>query len=218
MTVSLGVLQERHLQIFNPPLPPKKISAIEGLKLGTVDKIYVEFEKPFWNKGWEGFSLLWKDSDLSKIRRMEHNWLEHVFGFYVVDFQPNVLCGWISGPNARRMELASDDDVHNGVTMLLKMFLRNFNVPDPTAIKRTQWYSNPHFRGSYTFRSLKSDMLNVGPADLADPITNSQAKPIVLFAGEATHEHYYSTVHGAIESGWREAKRIVDLYKTKSQL
>lgn len=136
VTVSLGVLKEKHLQLFNPSLPPKKISAIEGLVLGTVDKIYLEFEKPFWDKDWEGFSLLWKETDLLKIRQSEHNWLEHVFGFYVVDYQPNILCGWISGPNARRMELASDDDVRNGVTMLLRMFLRNFNVPDPIAMRR----------------------------------------------------------------------------------
>lgn len=56
-------------------------------------------------------------------------------------------------------------------------------------------------------------MLDVGPSDLAQPITDSQGKAIVHFAGEATHDHYYSTVHGAVESGWREAKRIVDLYK-----
>lgn len=122
--------------MFNPSLPSKKLSAIEGLILGTVDKIYLEFEKPFWPNGWEGFSLLWNESDLVKVRQMEHNWLEHVFGFYIVDFQPNVLCGWISGPNARRMELTSDDDVRSGVTMLLKMFLRNFDVSDPIAIKR----------------------------------------------------------------------------------
>lgn len=29
------------------------------------------------------------------------------------------------------------------------------------------------------------------------------------FAGEATHPDYFSTVHGAIESGWREADRIL---------
>ncbi len=29
------------------------------------------------------------------------------------------------------------------------------------------------------------------------------------FAGEATHPHYFSTVHGAIESGWREAEKII---------
>lgn len=34
-----------------------------------------------------------------------------------------------------------------------------------------------------------------------------------MFAGEATHDHYYSTVHGAIESGWREADRILNTLK-----
>ena len=33
-----------------------------------------------------------------------------------------------------------------------------------------------------------------------------------MFGGEATHDHYYSTVHGAIETGWREADRILRYY------
>jgi spermine oxidase len=32
---------------------------------------------------------------------------------------------------------------------------------------------------------------------------------LLQFAGEATHSGYFSTVHGAIESGWREADRIL---------
>lgn len=40
---------------------------------------------------------------------------------------------------------------------------------------------------------------------------------MLFFAGEATHNHYYSTVHGALESGWREAKRIADMYPTVPQ-
>lgn len=32
---------------------------------------------------------------------------------------------------------------------------------------------------------------------------------LILFAGEATHDHYYSTVHGAVESGFREADRLL---------
>lgn len=30
-----------------------------------------------------------------------------------------------------------------------------------------------------------------------------------MFAGEATHPYYYSTVHGAIETGYREADRVL---------
>ena len=34
-------------------------------------------------------------------------------------------------------------------------------------------------------------------------------KPIVMFAGEATHSVHHSTLHGALLSGQREGDRIV---------
>ncbi|KAJ8965965.1 hypothetical protein NQ314_003813 [Rhamnusium bicolor] len=48
--------------------------------------------------------------------------------------------------------------------------------------------------------------------DLAMPIKNSQDRPIIQFAGEATHPYYYSTVHGAIETGYREADVLINMY------
>lgn len=38
---------------------------------------------------------------------------------------------------------------------------------------------------------------------------------LVLFAGEATHSKHPSTVHGAIDSGWREANRLMELYPNR---
>ena len=37
----------------------------------------------------------------------------------------------------------------------------------------------------------------------------------LLFGGEATHSRYFGTVHGAIEAGQREARRIIK--KTKKR-
>lgn len=75
---------------------------------------------------------------------------------------------------------------------------------------RSKWHSNPHFRGSYSSHTLHSDALNASRDELAAPITNAQNKPILCFAGEATSRGHFSTVHGAIESGWRAAQSIID--------
>ncbi|XP_035903666.1 amine oxidase family member 1-like [Anopheles stephensi] len=211
-TMSLGVLKERYQTLFTPDLPPIKRNAIQGLTIGTVNKLFLEFDKPFWAKGWQGLSLIWNQADLDEVRQMPDSWMEDVFGFYIVDYQPNVLCGWISGKNARRMERASDEDVRRACMFLLRKFMKGCNIPEPVRFQRTSWYANPNFRGSYTFRSMTTDLLNTSASHLAIPLTNSCGMPVVQFAGEATHDHYYSTVHGAVETGWREANRLIDLY------
>lgn len=81
-------------------------------------------------------------------------------------------------------------------------------------IFRSQWYSNPHFRGVYSFQTVKCKRGSGITSEniLAEPLTNAENKPIVQFAGEATHPHYFSTVHGAIETGYREADVLIGLY------
>lgn len=123
--------------MFRPELPRAKCNAIAGLTLGTVDKIYLEFDSPFWPAEWTGFSLLWTQADQAAIRERDADrWLEDVFGFYRVDYQPNILCGWISGESARRMEMLTDAEVFAGVVKLLRRFLVSMNVKDPIRVKR----------------------------------------------------------------------------------
>lgn len=138
-TVSLGVLKERHLKLFEPMLPPWKYEAIDGMMIGTVDKIYLEFEQPFWNADWEGFSTLWKLEQLKEVRDdpINGDWLEGLHGFYPFNaLQPNVICGWIVGPGplARKMEQKSDADAK--AEKVLRMFLKGTNIPDAKAMVR----------------------------------------------------------------------------------
>lgn len=216
VTVSLGVLKENYKNLFVPQLPSFKENAIRGLSIGTVDKIFLEFEKPFWDDDWAGFSILWRVKDSEEIRKTDNAWLEDVFGFYKVDYQPNVLCGWIVGPSARKMELLDDRTVYEGCLFLLEKFIGT-QMPwtKPKNVNRSKWYSNSHFRGSYSFRSLTTEMLRTSSRDLAHPLYNASGKPALCFAGEATSTNYYSTVHGAVEAGWREAKRITEFYSAK---
>jgi spermine oxidase len=212
-TVSLGVLKENYKSLFTPNLPAPKINAIEGLSFGAVDKIFVEFEKPFWDENWSGFSLLWSLNDSQSIRSSSDAWMEDIFGFYRVDYQPNILCGWISGPSARFMERLDNQTVMKGVLFLFDKFIGSrMKWTKPVKMLRSSWYSNNHFRGSYSYRSVTTDLLKTSANDLAHPLSDPLGKPILLFGGEATSEHYYSTVHGAIEAGWREASRLIDFY------
>lgn len=138
-TLSLGVLKHSHLNIFEPLLPPCKFDSIEGMSMGTVDKVYAEFSTPFWHDDWEGFGLLWLPEQLKIVREdpINGDWLDGLIGFFRVSHQPNILCGWITGPRARIMEQKSEEDVKQGVCKILKMFLsKRWNVPN---LKNIKW-------------------------------------------------------------------------------
>ncbi|XP_055916918.1 spermine oxidase-like [Eupeodes corollae] len=214
VTVSLGVLKEKHSTLFEPKLPAEKTSAIETLGFGTVDKIFMEFTTQFWPSDWLGFSILWREEELKEIRGTERAWMEDVYGFYTVAHQPRILSAWVVSSNARHMETLSQQEILEGSMYLLRKFLR-WEIPLPVNFKTTSWYTNENFRGSYSFQSMKAEEINAKPSHLASPLVDSTTsmKPLVLFAGEATSEHRFSTVHGAIETGWREAKRLADFYK-----
>ena len=94
--------------------------------------------------------------------------------------------------------------------ILLNNLDENWNF---VSFRRSKWYSNPNFRGSYSSYTLQSDALDVSAEKLAEPINTSNGRPLIQFAGEATNANHFGSVHGAIETGWREANRLIQLYK-----
>lgn len=47
-----------------------------------------------------------------------------------MDYQPRVLCAWISGKFAKQIELLSDIEISDGLYLLLEMFLnKKYNIP-----------------------------------------------------------------------------------------
>lgn len=213
-TGSLGVLKEKHSTMFVPSLPQKKQNAIKGLNIGTANKIFLEFPYVWWPENTASLDLIWPEEDKKEFLKtcgQSCEWLCDVFSLFTVAYQPNLLCAWIVGKNARHMETLSDVNVLDGLYLLLKRsFGKRYDVVKPTKILRSKWHTNEYFRGSYSFQSMISEQMDVKPKDLAEPIMMDGNKPVILFAGEATHDHYYSTVHGAVETGFREANRLID--------
>ncbi len=48
VTCSLGVLKDKVARLFEPELPLKKLKAIETIEMGVVNKIFLEFDHPWW--------------------------------------------------------------------------------------------------------------------------------------------------------------------------
>ncbi|KPJ20122.1 Spermine oxidase [Papilio machaon] len=213
VTLSVGVLKERHNQLFNPPLPAEKVTAINTLQLCVLDKIYIEFTKPWWPKTPACLSLLWRDEDKGNFANEE--WVTEICALNTVEYQPNLLLAWIYGRGAQEMEKCSEDEVKAGVSKLMGIFKKQFNVTPIKAIKRSQWASNPLARGAYSYRSVATEEEGGSAVTLSEPLYHGGIFPVVCFAGEATSHHRHSAVHGAVEAGFREADRLVAILKKK---
>ena len=97
-----GYLQKHHEKLFNPALDEDKVTTINAFKMGTVNKIFLEFEKPFWNKKNPGFQFLHAGDEQNTNTDVDgKNWLREIIGFDAVMNQPNMLVGWMSGPAAK---------------------------------------------------------------------------------------------------------------------
>lgn len=216
-TVSLGVLKEQHKTLFVPALPSAKVRAIKALKLGTINKFLLEYTTQPFPQDWSGFNIMWLEQDLAELRGGKYFWLESVTYFHKVEHQPRLLEGWIIGAHARYMETLPEEEVLEGLQWLFRKFL-TLNMPEPKHFLRTQWHSNPNFRGSYSFRTTYADELGTGPWDLEAPLLDVDGRPRLQFAGEASSKTHFSTVHGATETGWREADRLIEFYNRSKPL
>ncbi|XP_045512132.1 spermine oxidase-like isoform X1 [Pieris brassicae] len=213
VTVSLGVLKDRYNQLFKPQLPAEKINAINNLQLCVLDKIYIEFTKPWWPQTPGCFTILWREEDKAKFNKSEQ-WITEISGFNTVEYHPNVLLAWIYGAAAEKMEKLTVDEVKVGIEKLLcVVFKKSFNVAPVKCVTRTEWASNVFVRGSYSYRSVANEEKGGSSITLSEPLYYGENFPIVCFAGEATSHHRFSAVHGAVEAGFREADRLIASFK-----
>ncbi|XP_037127620.1 peroxisomal N(1)-acetyl-spermine/spermidine oxidase [Syngnathus acus] len=219
VTVPLGYLKKHYTSLFHPPLPLHKIHSIQRLGFGTNNKIFVEFDSPWWDDDCEVIYLVWEDEDgmVDQVQDVPGSWIKKLFGFTVLkptERFGHVLCGWIAGHESNYMETLSEQEVLHAVTQLVRRFTGN-PIITPRRVLRSQWFHDPWTCGSYSYTSRGCSLQDL--ENLMEPLPSkrSLAQPLqVLFAGEATHPCYFSTVHGALLTGWREADRLLAHYSS----
>lgn len=218
VTVPLGFLKEHHETFLHPPLPPRKADAVRCLGFGTNNKIFLEFEQPFWPADCQLIEAVWEDeSPLAEAETdLQAGWFRKLVVFVVL--QPperygHILCGFLAGKESEYMETLSDAEVLTVLTDVIRRLTGDPGLAPPKKVLRSQWHSAPYTRGSYSYVAVGSSGDDIDA--LAQPLPEDAADPRplqVLFAGEATHRTFYSTTHGALLSGWREADRLLGLY------
>ncbi|XP_050678622.1 uncharacterized protein LOC126974920 [Leptidea sinapis] len=208
VTLSLGVLKER-IKMFRPPLPEQKITAIEEMSMGVMDKIIFKFDEPWWHDRALFYIFIWDIKDRENVAKDDY-WITRIFAASNPLGSRNVLTLWTSGDVAKMIETLPENEVKSKCMQLLRRFMgRNHTIPEPVEMIRSTWFSNPFTRGSYSYDNLLTPQKPNLREDLASPLLDSAGSPRVLFAGEATNSVHFSTVHGAAETGYREAMRLL---------
>lgn len=210
VTCSLGYLKENYCKMFQPRLPNRLNVAIENLGFETINKIFLDFgDLPWWPTNVKGFQLLWHRDD----QRSFPEWTRDITGFDVLPTHPATLIAWVGGRGARIVEDLSECTIAQDCTDLLRHYLRCHDIPPVRKCVRTKWYGNKYVRGGYSHITESCEKDDVSPRILAEPVwmtmfqnDTKKSLPVILFAGEATHDDYYSTTHGAYETGIRQAK------------
>lgn len=189
VTVPLGVLQAGTIT-FGEDLSASRQKAIEGLRMGLLNKCWLRFDRVAW------------PDDVDWIE-----WLGPRDGFWAQwvslahAASAPVLLGFHAGARAREMEKLDDRAMAAAAHDALKqMFGTSF--PAPQAAQVSRWSQDPHALGSYSFNAVGTS------PKTRRALAGADWEGRIVFAGEATEPDYFGTAHGAVISGLQAAASL----------
>ncbi|KAF5272015.1 hypothetical protein FQR65_LT04996 [Abscondita terminalis] len=204
LTVSLGVLKNQHKTLIVPNLSKEKSQAVEQLGFEAVFKVVLYFEHPWWNSTFPGYSFVWDADDQDHFSEgpikyppfsdlKPKSWVTSIVIIMPVSGSSNALSLWFTGQFVPEIERFSDETIINGFVHLMSKFQGWIDPVRPQNLTRHAWYSNPHFRGTYSYQTLEARADGRSKEKiLSEPIATPRGKLAVLFAGEATHPTQFS--------------------------
>uniref|UniRef100_A0A8C5BG52 Lysine demethylase 1B n=1 Tax=Gadus morhua TaxID=8049 RepID=A0A8C5BG52_GADMO len=195
VTVPLTLLQKNLIQ-FYPPLPERKLKALNSLGAGIIEKIALQFPYRFWDKKVQGADYFGHVPPSPDQRGM--------FGvFYDLDPQgkQSVLMSVITGDAVPFVRDMGESEVVCECMKVLRQLFKEQEVPEPLNYFVTQWSKDVWSQMSYSF-------VKTGGSGEAYDIIAEDVQGKLFFAGEATNRHFPQTVTGAYLSGVREASKM----------
>ncbi|HWN94105.1 MAG TPA: FAD-dependent oxidoreductase [Methylomirabilota bacterium] len=188
ITLPLGVLKAGVLR-FEPSLTHKR-DAIEHLLFGNAVRLTLRFREAWWPKKNFGFVHSYDDA----------------LPTWWSDPRGPILTGWAGGSKADSLANCSGRKLRElSLGILAKIFGRSANrlAKQVESAHMHNWSCDPYALGAYSYLPVNGLDL---PKLLAEPLAET-----LYFAGESTAmDGQMGTVFGALESGLRAAKEIVE--------
>ena len=205
VTLPLGVLQAPveacGAVLFVPDLGAKR-TALEGLVSGPVLKLSLRFRSAFWEEldggRYQGASFFHSATTAFPTFRTS------------LPLRAPLLTAWIAGPKAASLSVSDMPHIVRQALESLSVIFSGRPQSDfeLEAAYLHNWQTDPFARGAYSY-------IAVGGGDarrtLAAPLEDT-----LFFAGEATDtEGEAATVTGALQSGERAAREVIECWKAK---
>ncbi|KAI9594715.1 flavin-containing amine oxidoreductase-domain containing protein [Syncephalis fuscata] len=231
ITVPLGVLKAQSI-VFNPPLPDRKLKAINRLGFGLLDKIILEYEnaEDVPGSGWQHYITV-RPKNTTLNSKLDDDLLPPnaalFFNFCTMTNYP-VLMIYLSGDNAKVFENKSDKEIADRVQRHLKHYFPDTKLKNPVRCTMSRWHQDKYAYGSYCYIPVNGDTDDITaiaePCHASNGTDTLKATPgipkqqettksaAIFWAGEHTIVSRYTYLDGAMLSGIRAAKELLDYH------
>ncbi|XP_072051250.1 uncharacterized protein [Amphiura filiformis] len=140
VTSTVGVIQNGGIT-FDPPLPPWKSEEFCRFQMGTIDPIFLKFETKFWD-----------DTEFILHASDRHGYYPAFLNLEAEGLHPpgtNILIGFLTGEEAYRAKLLTDDEVKAEILNVLRNIYGEDNVPDPVEFYMSRFATDPDLYGTF---------------------------------------------------------------------
>jgi len=175
---------------YEPALPPKRDSLTQQVPAGSVIKVNIGYETPFWREEGLSGSVLGYDDEFSVV-----------FDNSPPDASCGVLAAFAEGDHARKVRTMTENDRRQlTIDTMTKYFGPEASMPFD--ILELDWSSEPWTRGCYGAHLGAGVWTRYGSA-LAESVGH------IHWAGAETAQIWNGYMDGAVRSGQRAAKEIL---------
>jgi lysine-specific histone demethylase 1B len=186
ITVPISILKSGDIQ-FIPALPIEKTTAFSKIGMDAGMKVFLKFSNRFFDQNIIGGAVCaaYADDSIGKAQN------------------DNILLAFIMGEQAEYLtSLGSDAAITSALIQELDIMYNGQASASFIASHVENWTTNPYVKGAYSYSTI-------GMGD-ARKIASQALSEKLYFAGEAMNTNgHHQTVHGAVETGYREVINIL---------